>query len=88
MIFYIYYILKNVLPSRVRLLTDPPPSPPFSLALQDVRGKIIGGRNPYSVVQAIFNCFHDYRTLEDKALALGRRVYDVRRVAPRYKQDL
>jgi hypothetical protein len=37
--------------------------------------------------QAIFNCFHDFRTLEDVALGRGRRIFDMHKLFPQYTRD-
>ena len=57
------------------------------LGLMDVSGKIYGRNNPYSVIQAIFNCFHYFRTDEEMALTRGRRLVDLHNISRQYARD-
>jgi small subunit ribosomal protein S5 len=55
--------------------------------LMDVSGRIVGRNNPYSVIQAIFKCFHNFRTLEEASMARGRRLFDLQNMNPQYTRD-
>lgn len=57
------------------------------LGLMDVTGKVIGRNNPYSVVQAIFDCFQGFQTDEQMALGRGRRLLDIHNISPKYSRD-
>ncbi len=45
--------------------------------ITDISGKMIGNRNVYSQIQAIFKAFIKHRSYEDMAWARGRRVRDI-----------
>lgn len=52
--------------------------------IKNMSGKVIGRNNPHAVIPAIFSALIKYRPIEDVALGRGRRLYDIRNVAPRY----
>jgi ribosomal protein S5 len=45
--------------------------------VEDVVGKMMGGRNPYSQIQAIFSAFQKHSSYEENAWGRGRRVRDL-----------
>lgn len=55
-----------------------------SFGIKNMSGKVIGRNNPYAVIPAIFSALLKYRPIEDVALGRGRRMYDLRKMAPRY----
>jgi len=48
--------------------------------INQLSSKIFGRKNPYIVIQAIFDAFQNFRTVEDMALARGKRMVDVHAV--------